>query len=475
MNPQPTLRGFHPDPSWVHVNGWTYLVTSTFGWLPGLPVYRSRDLVQWEPLPPAIPDTRHLDYRGCGVDDGLYAPGIRHDGRRFLLACTLVRRKEQRFQNFICVSENPAQGWSAPVMLPEDLGRIDPTPFTDADGSLWIVLNDLPAAEHSHGATRSIRSWRLNPETLQPEEGPFVLWHGAMVGAATPEAPRLFQRDGWYWLLIAEGGTGRNHAVTLARSRSITGPYEGCPANPLLTHRHLDPTHPVQCVGHADLMQDNDGQWLACCLAERRVNGLTLMGRETWTLPVSWPPGQWPVFSPESGALRIHGEGASLDSNWIGLRTPPESLISAKGVLAARPHAWTDTQHAPALMGRRIREFTGSWSLILRPDQKGLSCGLAIFCTESAWLRLAWCGQELILENAKGQVFARETIPDTDQLDLELTWSPAGVRASWSTPEEGRTLDALVQLQEFAHPVFAGATACVWAQGEGGSLGFHPA
>ena len=470
MQSNPFLRGFHPDPSWVRVDGWTYLTTSTFGWLPGLPLYRSRDHRHWEPLPPAIADTRHLDFSACACDDGLYAPGIRHDGDRFLLACTLVHRKTQRFQNFICTSENPVRGWSPPVMLPEDIGRIDPTPFVDDDQSLWLVLNDLPVPEISHGATRSIRLWQLNPDNFEPIDGPHTLWHGAMLAAATPEAPRIFKRNGWYWLLIAEGGTGTGHAVTMARSRAITGPYENCPANPLLTHRHLGPREPVRCVGHADLLQMEDGSWRACCLAERQVNGHCLTGRESWSVPVDWREGEWPVFAPGIGKLVPCDPSPappSLDAAWIGLRQAPSERLSDVFFLTASPDA-------TALVGRRITAPEGSWRIQLTPKDGVTSHGIALFATDSNWLKLERNGSKLTLHTATGVVHASCDVPPAAPLGFELTWHRNGGEAAFILEGTRTPLHAQVPLHDFAKPVFAGGVAALFALGDTGGVHLHP-
>ncbi|MCC5840924.1 MAG: family 43 glycosylhydrolase [Opitutales bacterium] len=476
----PVLRGFHPDPSWVRVGEWTYLVTSTFAWLPGLPVYRSRDLCQWDPLPPVIPDNTVLDFRGLACDDGLYAPGIRHDGRRFLLTCTLVDRRKQRFVNFVCTSVDPAEGWSRPVLLPESIGRIDPTPFVDEDGSLWLVLNDLPVAEHAHGGTRSIQLWKLDTETFQPIKGPYLLWHGSMVGAATAEAPRLFRKDGWYWLMIAEGGTGPNHSVTMARSREITGPYASCPANPLLTHRHLGRREPIQCVGHADLMQRADGSWWACCLAERRVEGCRLLGRETWLLPVAWEGSDWPLFAPGQGRLSSTVDFPGNPSappqpknQWLSLRTAPESLTeevhSEKPFLRAQPHAWDDTEQAPALIGQRIREHEGRWRVELTPEAGVTAYGIAIFCNDQEWLSLGISGGKLSLMNAKGNLFGSGDIPPSGPAVMELLWNPVSVSARVRVGDIQLSFPDAAPMNGFAHPGFAGGVLAVWARGtEGG-------
>ena len=473
----PVLPGFHPDPSWVRVDGWTYLVTSTFAWLPGLPVVRTRDFITWEALPPVIDAAALPDLRDHGCDDGLYAPGLRHDGRRFILACTVVHRSRQRFRNFLCTSEDPTRGWSAPVWLPEDMGRIDPTPFIDDDGSLWLVLNDRPSTDGHHGANREIRLWRLDPATLQPVEGPWVLWHGALVGVSTPEAPRLFRRDGWYWLLIAEGGTGANHAVTMARSRVITGPYEGCPANPLLTHRHLGPGAPVQCVGHADLIAHEDDSWWAACLAERWSVGHRWLGRETWILPVAWPPGDgWPVFAPGEGrlpaAVTVPGPERApspVEDGWIGLRGHP-GLIAAelgpdRGRLPARTDHWDEPAGIPALVARRLTAHAGRWEMTLEREGAATAV-LLLFTSDRRWIALRWDGAEVVLVDAAGREHGRAPCTAAGAV-MALAWDDQGIHARVDGDPLGTAPVAALE-----GPVFAGAVAAVVALGPSGAVVF---
>ncbi|TVR44921.1 MAG: hypothetical protein EA402_05610 [Planctomycetota bacterium] len=489
----PALPGFHPDPSWVWHDGWIYLTASTFAWLPGLPVYRSRDLRQWQSLPPAIGPGPDLETTDWACDDGLYAPGLRHDGRRFILACTAVHRKSQHFRNFICTSEDPCQGWSQPVWLPEDLGRIDPTPFCDEDGSLYVVLNDLPTSANHHGATREIRCWQLDPESFQPCAGPWVLWHGALVGAATPEAPRLFRRDDWYYLLIAEGGTGDNHAVTMARSRQIQGPYEGCPANPLLTHRHLGRDEPIRCVGHADLLVTDEGSWWGCCLAERQPQRRRFIGRETWLFPVAWPAGEaWPCLCPDSGRLAssfsptLVSEDrplaqaalpAQTGAGWIALCDWPEHLASGLDgpeiSLTARAVSIDAVGEKPSLLGRRISQDQGCWCGWLSASHPELRHGLILYWREGHWIGVELRDGCLRVRDGRGQEHCSISLDGEDY--ISLAWK--GHRLSCDIgqgPDDLCRIMSDVPLDQHAAPLFAGAVAAVWAEGDEGTVQLRP-
>jgi hypothetical protein len=253
----------------------------------------------------------------------------------------------------------------------------------------------------------------------------------------------------------------------MARSRSVTGPCEGCPANPLLTHRHLGPELPVHCVGHADLLQMEDGSWRGCCLAERRVGGLSLCGRETWSVPVDWPGGGWPVFAPGAGKIEIRDPatpGPELEAAWIGLRQAPAERLDGPGTfLAAHPDPL-------ALVGRRIREPAGRWEATLTPDAGAGAHGLALFSTDHNWLKLEREGSVLRLYGADGREYARTEVPPDGPLGFELVWSPEGADAAWSVDGRRTSLGAQVPAGTFSRPVFAGGVAALFAVGDAGGL-----
>lgn len=471
MIANPILPGFHPDPSWVRVNGAVYLTASTFGWLPGLPIYRSPDLAAWEALPAACGPSSGIDLLGCECDDGLYAPGLRHDGKRFLLTCTVVRRKTQQFRNFIMTSEDPAQGWHEPIWLPDDLGRIDPTPFIDSNGSVYVVLNDHPSTDRHYGAGREIRLWQLDPDHLQPIAGPWVLWHGHAVAASTPEAPRLFQRGDWYYLIIAEGGTGHHHAVTVARSRSVTGPYESCPGNPRLTHRHLGPNEPIQSVGHADLIEWEGQDWWSCVLAEFTGNSRNIIGRQTALCPVNWPRDDWPTFSPGIGKLksRVDTPGTQQhwpDSGWLALRRQPADAASFHGEvinIAAGPSDWDDSRLQPALIGRRITDDSGTWQATC----SGFG-GIGLYTTNGAWVRIRRQNDTVRVESAR-KILSEVPVKSVT-VHMRIVWTP---EHTMIFVNEMKLCE--VGSEVWSRPIFAGAVAVLFATELGSCEGtIHP-
>ena len=312
----PVLPGFHPDPSICRVGDDFFVVTSTFEYFPGLPVHRSRDLVEWELVGHAVHREEQLDLSSVPASGGLFAPTIRHHDGRFLVACTLVGG-DGRQGSFVVTATDPAGPWSDPAWI-EDAPGIDPSLFFDDEGRAWWCGTRL--ADPGDWAEQTevwVREIDLTTMALVGEE--HVVWHGAVEGAVWAEGPHLYRLDGngdgAVLLLASEGGTERHHAVSAARGPGPTGPFTGSKANPLLTHRHLGGEVGVANVGHADLVDDGRGGWWATVLATRRLpvgdarhegkeaRADALQGRETWLVPVAFED-EWPVFAPGDGRLR---------------------------------------------------------------------------------------------------------------------------------------------------------------------------
>ena len=250
----PILPGSHPDPSVCRVGPDYYLVTSTFEWFPGLPVFHSRDLVHWRPLGHVLDRPDQLPLDGVRPSGGLYAPTIRHSGRTFYVVCTLVDGTGAE-GNFVVTATDPAGPWSAPHWLGET-GSFDPSLFFDADGRAWFHAA-RPTDSDGHTEIWLREFDPAGPTLTGPEH---VLWDGALKGTVWVEAPHLYRIGDFYHLVVAEGGTALDHAVTVARARRVTGPYEGNPRNPILTHRHLGVDHPILGTGHADLVATTAGE-----------------------------------------------------------------------------------------------------------------------------------------------------------------------------------------------------------------------
>ncbi|MEQ8146651.1 glycoside hydrolase family 43 protein [Streptomyces sp. OP7] len=330
----PVISGFHPDPSVCRVGDDYYLVCSSFEYFPGLPLFHSRDLVHWEQIGNVLdrPGQLPLPLPGAKASGGLYAPTIRHHDGRFWVVNTNI----DGGGNFVVWSERPEGPWSDPVWLALD--GIDPDLAWEEDGTCWCAFS---------GPAGGINIARIDPAGGKVLEGPVPTWSGS--GLKFPEAPHLYRVGGWWYLLIAEGGTERGHAVSVARARSPRGPWEAAPGNPLLSHAGT--ARPVQNTGHADLVQAPDGSWWMALLGVR-PRGFTpdvhVLGRETFLTPVEWDADGWPVVTPVPERHPAPG-GA-----WHPVPAPP-----------ARDD-FTGTALAPYWVSPFARP-EGSWSLTERP------------------------------------------------------------------------------------------------------------
>jgi xylan 1,4-beta-xylosidase len=406
----PILPGFYPDPSICRVGGDYYLVNSTFEYFPGLPVFHSRDLVNWRQIGHVLDRPEQLNLDGIRPSGGLYAPTIRHYKDTFYVVNTLVDGTEHA-GNFIVTATDPAGPWSMPIWL-EDAPGIDPSLFFDDDGRIWYVGNMHQFQDHYQGHC-VIWLQEMDPATYQLTGEKTILWDGALKGAIYAEGPHIYKIEGVYYLMVAEGGTGHNHAVTIARSSSITGPYESNPRNPILTHRHLGLEYPIVGTGHADLVQTQYGEWWMVLLAMRPYDGYFYnLGRETFLTPVKWEEG-WPIVSPGNGRvlneyqspnlpehrwLTIpacdHFEDFELAIHWNFLRTPREefwSLSERPGYLRLylRPEQLSELAN-PSFIGRRQQhiDFTVRTAFEFNPKTLTESAGIVLIQNNDFHFRL---------------------------------------------------------------------------------------
>jgi alpha-N-arabinofuranosidase len=396
----PILPGFYPDPSICRVGDDYYLVTSTFEYFPGLPVFHSRDLVHWHQIGHVLDRPSQLPLDGIRFSRGLYAPTIRYSNGMFYVINTLVDGKTKS-GNFIVTATDPAGPWSEPYWLDSAPG-IDPSLFFDDDGRAWYTGNRVPA--HSQYAEhREIWLQELDLQSMRLVGEVYVLWDGALKGAAHAEASHIYKVKGRYYLMIAEGGTGHHHAVTIARSDSISGPYESNRANPILTHRNLGLDYPIVGTGHADLVETQNGEWWMVLLAMRPYGGYFYnLGRETFLAPVRWEDG-WPIVSPGIGRVefshpapdlrettwpqtptRDDFDSPTLALQWNFLRTPREEFYSLSERpghlrLRLRPERLSEPAN-PSFVGRRQQHihFKAQCSVEITPQNEHECAGLVL-------------------------------------------------------------------------------------------------
>ncbi|HHU71751.1 MAG TPA: glycoside hydrolase family 43 protein [Clostridiales bacterium] len=294
----PILPGFYPDPSICRVGEDYYLVTSTFAYFPGVPIFHSKDLVHWEQIGNVLDREEQLNLFGAGHSLGIFAPTIRYHQGTFYMITTNVGNGG----NFIVTAKDPAGPWSNPYFL-EGAEGIDPSLFFDDDGRCYYTgTKDRREGAEFYG-DNEIWLQELDLETMSLVGESYPLWHGALKDVAWAEAPHMYKKDGIYYLMIAEGGTAHEHAITIASSPNVTGPFEGYKCNPILTHRHLGKNYPIVNVGHGDLVETQNGDWYMVALASRPYGGYYRnLGRETFLVPVEWEDG-WPVVNPGKGII----------------------------------------------------------------------------------------------------------------------------------------------------------------------------
>ncbi len=293
----PILAGYYPDPSICRAGDDYYIVNSSFAYYPGLPLFHSKDLVNWNQIGYAMNRPEQLNLDGAGVSRGLFAPAITYYNGTFYIICTEV----SKLGNFVITAKDPKGPWSNPVSLPQVNG-IDPSIFFDDNGKAYVVFNSIPPNNISmHDGHRTIRMFEFDAVNLKVVGEEKLLINGGTDMAKKPvwiEGPHLIKKDGWYYLICAEGGTGYNHSEVVFRSKSPEGPFVSYEKNPILTQRHLDPKrmNPVTTTGHADFVEGKDGKWWAVFLGCRPYEGdFYNTGRETFMAPVVWK-NSWPEF-----------------------------------------------------------------------------------------------------------------------------------------------------------------------------------
>lgn len=375
----PIIKGFHPDPSICFDGEYFYLVTSTFEFFPGVPLYRSKNLVNWELIGHCLTDEVQCNMKGVPSSGGIYAPTIRFYQGTYYMVTTNVNNGG----HFLVYTRDPHGKWSAPVRIHQD--GIDPSLLFDGD-KVYFVSNTFQNGKQGIGVCE------INPETGEKYTETVLVSYGN--GGRCPEAPHLYKIGAYYYMMLAEGGTEYGHMVTIFRSISPYGPYESCPHNPILSHRDAQFSE-IQCTGHADLVEDGNGNWWMVCLGVRPVKAmLHNLGRETFLSPVIWSGG-WPVVgyygeisSCMEGDLPGEAREVSFDfhekfcldvlsPHWTYIRNPvkenyqmvhPGICLKGKGVRLDQE------KESPTFLGIRQTEFRTKTAVKMKiSSEKGIA------------------------------------------------------------------------------------------------------
>ncbi|TXG39123.1 glycoside hydrolase family 43 protein [Seonamhaeicola maritimus] len=398
----PILSGFYPDPSICRVGDTYYMVNSSFEWYPGLPIHRSKDLVNWEKIGHGLHRPDQIVYKdGLRNSNGIFAPSIRYNNGTFYIICTMVGQKG----NFIIKATDPSGPWSDPMWI-QDAPGIDPSLFWDEDGRCYYTGAGI--------VDRTKKEWPgkngVWMQEINPDEGVLLgekkqLTYGHASNARWAEGPHLYKIDGEYLLLIGEGGTGEYHAVTVFNSKSLWGPYIPNHANPVMTHRHLGKTYPIGQTGHADLVQTQNGDWWSVLLAKRRVEGFITLARETFLAKVimtQQESGVTPIYNPGIGLLvnsqerpdlpwtpvpeiveRDEFDNEQLGLEWNFLRSPKYKWYTQKDShleMQLRPEMVTELSN-PSYIAQRTRHhsYVAASKLSFKAKTENEKAGLVIY------------------------------------------------------------------------------------------------
>jgi hypothetical protein len=403
---QPIVPGFHPDPTICRVGDDYYLAHSSFEYFPGAPIFHSRDLLSWTQIGNIL--SRRSQFRAgtTGPSTGIYGSTLRHHAGRFWFITTNV--SDFASGQVIVHATNPAGPWSDPVTVPEAIG-IDPDLSWDDDGICYLTWHVLDFSVGGQG----IRQAPIDLETGRLLEPHYPVWQGS--GMPMAEGPHLYRIGEYWYLVLAEGGTERGHCVTVARARSPRGPFESCPVNPVFTHRSS--SHPVQNVGHADLVQAPSGEWAAVYLGARprgSTPGFHVLGRETFLAGINWSDG-WPVFDEARFDIPAPRTGFSddflgdrFDPRWVVPDGEPDSIA----LLDSGPGVSFRSFGTPAsFLCARIRDF--AWTAEARAEIAGT---LALRLDDRHW-----CGVTLDHGHVRGVVHIGDVRQDLKPIDVPLS------------------------------------------------------
>jgi hypothetical protein len=388
----PVIPGFYPDPSVCRVGDTYYLANSSFEYAPGVPLWKSDDLVRWEQIGHALDRPSHIPARAGRPSGGIFAPTLRHHGGRFWVITTDYHRIYDG--QLIVSAEDPGGPWTDPVFVSGAVG-IDPDLAWDDDGTCFMTWASFAG----------LQTVPVDPATGHMLGEPRRVWSGT--GLAAPEGPHLYRIGEWWYLLIAEGGTERGHTIAMARARTLDGDWEPAPMNPVLSHRST--SHPVQNVGHGDLVQRADGSWALVYLGVRARGFSPLFhtnGRETFLAGVEWVDG-WPVVDeaafdvpPVDTSFDDDFTGTALEPRWIAPGRYPSAFteLTDSGLLINQP----DAKDARSQLCVRVRDL--AWEATIELDAASTTARFCVRMNNSHWYGLDVTDSEIRAVAAIGPV-----------------------------------------------------------------------
>lgn len=480
----PVRRGFSPDPSVVRVGADYYMVNSSFLAFPALPISHSRDLVHWRTIGHAVSWENPVDLRGLDPGRGFWAPDISYHEGSFYVIVTLRLNDDQTpcRRQMVVSARDPAGPWSAPRFLEED--GIDPSVFRE-NGKTYVLLN------------RGVRIFETDESLSRRLSETRLLYYGALRKAT--EAPHLIKHNNYYYLFMAEGGTGQGHTITVARAKRLEGPYEACPYNPLLSRAGKSGT--IQRTGHGKPFRTAEGEWYIAYLGARQYEaGYSALGRETFLDKLTWNLDGWPVINGHQGPSAAaplplptwreaeeeeEGFGTEvLSPDWYFIRgAQKEDFALQDGVLSLKGSpVWPDNPQASPILLRRQREACTDIMLTLVKEDlaPGEAAGLLLYYDENSWyfqgIERRQDGFAAVLRKQAGPAGAllyEEALAAERQYLLKGQIRGFNYRFAW-TDEQGNTA---ALSEDFGRHLcdeglalgkrFTGPAAGPWVKGEG--------
>lgn len=440
----PILSGFYPDPSICRVGQDFYLVNSSFAYFPGVPIFHSRDLAHWEQTGNILDREEQLPLQNSEISQGIFAPTIRyHDGVFYMITTNI-----NHGGNFIVTAKKPEGPWSAPYYLGKEAQGIDPSLFFDEDGRCYYVGTRPNPEGVRHNGDWEIWIQELSLKEMKLVGTSMAIWKGALKDAIWPEGPHLYKIGEYYYLIHAEGGTGPEHAISVARSRELWKWFEGCPRNPIFSHRHLGMDYPVVYTGHGDLVDDGNGGWYVVMLASRLCNRHSSMGRETFLAKVTWE-NDWPVINAGIGTLEtgvelplvpyrfakevtrhdsFHFYGKKLDERFVSIHRRSEqmySLTERPGFLRLYTRKEKISEKADAsYLGIRQKSYNFRLcaGVEFEPEKDGEAAGLVLYQNHENHLRM-----EIIRQGNGRSLCVTANIHGTEQIIAQSALEPSGL------------------------------------------------
>lgn len=487
MITNPILKGFNPDPSILRVGDDYYIATSTFEWFPGVQIHHSKDLKNWELVARPLNRLSQLDMKGVPDSCGVWAPCLSYDNGTFYLVYSNVKSFDGIWKdapNYVVTTTDIRGEWSEPVFL--SARGFDGSLFHDSNGKKWFLCM---LSDHRFGKFFGGIIMQEYSETERSVVGEVhYLTAGTKIGLS--EGPHLYQKDGWYYLLLAEGGTEYDHAMSIARSKDIFGPYEFHPENPLVSSAE-DMENALQKAGHGDLVQTQNGDWYAVFLVGRPLtpHGNCILGRETALEEVIWNEGEWPSLKSGSriprleiptpklaehlfdkAPSRINFNEEHIPIEFQSLRIPVTedwcSLNARKGFLRLYGKESLASTHRQSLLARRIQHFKIQVSTAIEFDPKNLQqlAGLVFYYNTGhyhyLYVSTNFDGSKKLLNIVSSDNFAMEhqeelaDVSDLDSVILRGEMNHAELSFSYSLDnitfyKLGKTLDASILSDDY--------------------------